>query len=49
MFAARSSPVSHAARRRAAAAADMAATHRNRRPADTPGLDLGHRWADPYP
>ena len=30
-------------------AADLAATHRSRRPADTPGLDLRHGWADPDP
>ena len=30
-------------------AADVAATHRSRRPADAPGLDLRHGWADPYP
>jgi len=29
-------------------AADGAATHRSRRPADAPGLDLRHGWADPY-
>src|SRR5690348_8813645 len=28
-------------------AADAAATHRSRRPADAPGLDLRHGWADP--
>ncbi len=30
-------------------AADVAATHRSPRPADAPGLDLRHGWADPYP
>ena len=30
-------------------AADVAATHRSRRPADAPGLDLRHGWADPHP
>ena len=29
-------------------AAAGAATHRSRRPADAPGLDLRHGWADPY-
>ena len=29
--------------------ADVAATHRSRRPADAPDLDLRHRWADPHP
>jgi hypothetical protein len=30
-------------------AADVADTHRSRRPADAPGLDLRHGRADPYP
>jgi hypothetical protein len=29
--------------------ADVAATHRSRRPADAPGLDLRHGWAGPHP
>jgi len=44
--AAASSPVSYAARRRAA---DVVGTPRSRRPADAPGLDLLHGRADPYP
>jgi hypothetical protein len=30
-------------------AAGVAATHRSRRPAHAPGLDLRHGWADPVP
>ena len=47
--AAASSPVSHAARRRADAPPDVAATHRSRRPRTLLAWTCRHGWADPYP